>query len=251
MRPMACSKTIRPFRSSTEAHIAMPSRILVIEDDRTAAELARMYLSNDGHDVIIATDGVQGLRRALEEEPDLIVLDLMLPGLDGMSICRRVRAESHVPIIMLTARVEEEDRLTGLESGADDYVTKPFSPRELAARVRAVLRRTARDALERGPSEVSARGVSADTRKREAWVEGSALNLTRTEFRMLVMFLREPGRTFSRDQIIDAVYGYEFDSFDRAVDSHIYNLRRKLGEGPRGEGYIRTVYGEGYRFADA
>ena len=229
----------------------MPSKILIIEDDPNAAELARLYLAKDGHDVLSALDGAEGLRLALDETPDLIILDLMLPGVDGMSICRRVREESDVPIVMLTARVEEEDRLSGLESGADDYMTKPFSPRELAARVRAVLRRTARDALDRGPTELAVGGVRADVRAHAAWVNGTALNLTRTEFRILVTFLREPGRIFSREQIIDAVHGYDFDGFDRAVDSQIYNLRRKLGKTPRGSQYIRTVYGEGYRFDDA
>ena len=230
---------------------AMPSKILIIEDDPNVVELARLYLTRDGHDVLTALDGAEGLRLALDEAPDLIVLDLMLPGVDGMSICRKVREQSEVPIVMLTARVEEEDRLSGLESGADDYVTKPFSPRELAARVRAVLRRTARDALDRGPNDLAAGGVRADVRAHAAWVDGTALNLTRTEFRILVMFLREPGRTFSRDQIIDAVYGYDFEGFDRAVDSQIYNLRRKLGKTPQGNQYIRTIYGEGYRFDHA
>ena len=229
----------------------MPSKILIIEDDPNAAELARLYLAKDGHDVLTALDGAEGLRLALDEAPDLIILDLMLPSIDGMRICRRVREESEVPIVMLTARVEEEDRLSGLESGADDYMTKPFSPRELAARVRAVLRRTARDILDRGPTELVAGGVRANVRAHTVWVNGTALDLTRTEFRILVTFLREPGRIFSRDQIIDAVYGYDFEGFDRAVDSQIYNLRRKLGKTPRGSRYIRTVYGEGYRFDDA
>ena len=229
----------------------MPSKILIIEDDPNAVELARLYLAKDGHEVLSALDGAEGLRLALDEAPDLIILDLMLPSIDGMRICRRVREESEVPIVMLTARVEEEDRLSGLESGADDYMTKPFSPRELAARVRAVLRRTARDVLDRGPTELAAGGVRADVRAHAAWVNGTALDLTRTEFRILVTFLREPGRIFSRDQIIDAVYGYDFEGFDRAVDSQIYNLRRKLGKTPRGSQYIRTVYGEGYRFDDA
>ena len=230
---------------------AMPSRILVIEDDPHAAELARLYLANDGHEVISARDGAEGMRLALDETPDLIVLDLMLPKLDGMSICRRVREESDVPIVMLTARVEEEDRLSGLETGVDDYITKPFSPRELAARVRAVLRRTARDALDRGADQLTAGDVRVDVREYTATVDGRALSLTRTEFRLLVMFIREPGRTFSRDQIIDAVYGYDFEGYDRAVDSQIYNLRRKLGKGRSGKGYIRTVYGQGYRFENA
>ena len=229
----------------------MPSKILIIEDDPNTAELARLYLAKDGHEVLSALDGAEGLRLALDETPDLIILDLMLPSIDGMRICRRVREEWEVPIVMLTARVEEEDRLSGLESGADDYMTKPFSPRELAARVRAVLRRTARDVLDRGPTELAAGGVRADVRAHAARVNGTALDLTRTEFRILVTFLREPGRIFSRDQIIDAVYGYDFEGFDRAVDSQIYNLRRKLGKTPRDTQYIRTVYGEGYRFDHA
>ena len=154
---------------------AMPSRILVIEDDPNVVELARLYLVNDGHQVLTASDGIEGLRLALDEAPDLIVLDLMLPKLDGMSVCRRVREESEVPIVMLTARVEEEDTLSGLETGADDYITKPFSPRELAARVRAVLRRTARDALDRGHTQMQAGCVRADVRKRTAWVDGPPL----------------------------------------------------------------------------
>ncbi len=226
----------------------MSSKILVIEDDPHAAKLARLYLARDGHDVLSAGDGLEGLRLALDETPDLIVLDLMLPKLDGMSICRKLREKSEVPIVMLTARVEEEDRLSGLESGADDYVTKPFSPRELAARVRAVLRRTARDTLDRGPREISAGGVLADLRNHTAWVDGSPIELTRTEMRILAMFLREPGRVFSRDQIIESVYGYDYEGFDRAVDSQIYNLRQKLEKGRRGKGYIRTIYGQGYRF---
>lgn len=226
----------------------MPSRILVIEDDPHAAKLARMYLAKDGHEVLLASDGPEGLRLALKEVPDLVLLDLMLPKLDGMSICRKLREESDVPIVMLTARVEEEDRLSGLESGADDYVTKPFSPRELAARVRAVLRRTARDALDRGPRRLSAGGVLADLRDHAAWVDGSPLRLTRTEMRILAMFLRESGRVFSRDQIIESAYGYDYDGFDRAVDSQIYNLRRKLEKGRRGKRYIQTIYGQGYKF---
>ena len=228
----------------------MPSKVLIIEDDPNVVDLSRLYLARDGHEVLTALDGSEGLRLALESAPDLIVLDLMLPGVDGVTICRRVRQASEVPIVMLTARVEEEDRLLGLECGADDYVTKPFSPRELAARVRAVLRRTARNALDRGPSELATTSLRANVRSRTAWVHGNPLDLTRTEFCILVMFMREPGRIFSRDQIIDAIFGHDFDGFDRAVDSHIYNLRRKLGEIAQGGQFIRTLYGQGYRFDD-
>lgn len=229
----------------------MPSKVLIVEDDPNTVELIRLYLDRDGYQVVTASDGNEGLRLAREEAPDLIVLDLMLPGIDGMQICRTLREESEVPIIMLTARVEEEDRLAGLNQGADDYVTKPFSPKELTARVRAVLRRTARDAVDRAPVEISYEAVFVNTRDRRAEVNGKPLRLTPTEFRLLVLFLREPRRTFTRAQVLDHVYGYDFEGFDRAVDSQIYNLRKKLNLASKANRYIQTVYGEGYRFGDA
>ena len=229
----------------------MPSRILIIEDDPDTTELIRLYLVRDGHQVLTASDGVQGLRLAQEDAPDLIVLDLMLPRMDGLEVCRRVRQNSQTPIIMLTARVEEEDRLGGLDMGADDYVTKPFTPRELAARVRAVLRRAARDAMDRGPSFISYEGINVDIRSQQTSIDGALLSLTRTEFRLLVTFLREPGRVFSREEIISRVYGYDFEGFDRAVDSHVHNLRRKLNTASGNHRYIHTAYGSGYRFGDA
>ena len=229
----------------------MPSRILIIEDDPDTTELIRLYLVRDGHQVLTASDGVQGLRLAQEDAPDLIVLDLMLPRMDGLEVCRRVRQNSQTPIIMLTALVEEEDRLGGLDMGADDYVTKPFTPRELAARVRAVLRRAARDAMDRGPSFISYEGINVDIRSQQTSIDGAMLSLTRTEFRLLVTFLREPGRVFSREEIISRVYGYDFEGFDRAVDSHVHNLRRKLNTASGNLRYIHTAYGSGYRFGDA
>ena len=229
----------------------MPSKVLIVEDDPNTVELIRLYLDRDGYQVVTASDGNEGLRLAREEAPDLIVLDLMLPGIDGMQVCRTLREESEVPIIMLTARVEEEDRLAGLNQGADDYVTKPFSPKELTARVRAVLRRTARDAVDRAPVEISYEAVFVNTRDRRAEVNGKPLRLTPTEFRLLVLFLREPRRTFTRAQVLDHVYGYDFEGFDRAVDSQIYNLRKKLNLASKANRYIQTVYGEGYRFGDA
>ena len=229
----------------------MPSRILIIEDDPDTTELIRLYLVRDGHQVLTASDGAQGLRLAQEDAPDLIVLDLMLPRMDGLEVCRRVRQNSQTPIIMLTARVEEEDRLGGLDMGADDYVTKPFTPRELAARVRAVLRRAARDAMDRGPSFISYEGINVDIRSQQTSIDGALLSLTRTEFRLLVTFLREPGRVFSREEIISRVYGYDFEGFDRAVDSHVHNLRRKLNTASGNLRYIHTAYGSGYRFGDA
>ena len=229
----------------------MPGKVLIIEDDPDTARLVGLYLSRDGYRVISAANGQEGLQLAREAKPDLIVLDLMLPGMSGMDICRTLRDESMVPIVMLTARVEEKDRLNGLDVGADDYVTKPFSPRELAARVRAVMRRTAREALDRGPEELSHGSITINLKQHAARVDGKAVSLTPTEFRILTLLIREPGRTFTRNQIIDRVFGYDFDGFDRTVDAHVANLRRKLGAKRGSAEHVKTVYGVGYRFGDA
>jgi DNA-binding response OmpR family regulator len=175
----------------------------------------------------------------------------MLPGLDGREVCRILRQESEVPIVMLTARVEEADRLAGLDLGADDYLTKPFSPRELAARVRAVLRRTAREALEPEAAGITWGPIVADLNQRTICVDGAQMHLTPTEFRLLVMLMREPRRVFTREQIIERVFGYDFDGFDRTVDAHISSLRRKLEQARGQSNYIHTIYGVGYRFGDA
>jgi DNA-binding response OmpR family regulator len=227
----------------------MASTVLIVEDDLDIARLVSLYLERDGHKVISAQDGIEGLKLARDASPDLVVLDLMLPKLSGIEICRTLRQESTVPVVMVTARVEEEDRLKGLDLGADDYVTKPFSPRELAARVRAVLRRTARDDAERGPVEVAHGGVKVDMHRRSVYVQGRKVSLTPTEFRILVMLIKEPERTFSREQIIDRVFGFDFDGFDRTVDAHIANIRRKIRPA-NGPDHIQTVYGVGYRFSN-
>ena len=226
----------------------MSAKILIVEDDPDTARLVALYLEREGHRVLAASDGIEGLRLAREAGPDLVVLDLMLPGRSGVDICRELRDESAVPIVMLTARVDEADVLDGLESGADDYVTKPFSPRVLVARIKAVLRRTVREALERGPEEISHGDVTLHLRRRSVSMAGKPAQLTPTEFRLLSMFMREPGRTFTRDQIIDRVFGYDFDGYDRTVDAHVANLRRRLGTNAR---HVHTVYGVGYRFGDA
>lgn len=231
--------------------IVMSSRILIIEDDPDTAKLASLYLERDGHEALTARDGVEGLRLAREFEPGLIVLDLMLPRLDGMAVCRAVRAESDVPIVMVTARVAEEERLAGLDLGADDYITKPFSPRELAARVRAVLRRTARNSGGNGGPNPAYGEVAVDLATRAVRVGDAAASLTPTEFRLLTMLMRQPGRVFSREEIIDQVFGYDFDGFDRTVDAHIANLRRKIEANPRKPRYVHTVHGVGYKFGDA
>ena len=224
----------------------MAQTILVVDDEARIVKLVRDYLERAGYDVLDARDGETALTLARLEHPDLIVLDLMLPGVDGLDICRRLRQESGVPIIMLTARVEEADRIVGLELGADDYVTKPFSPRELVARVRATLRRVTGDV---GPSTTLRAGeVELDTASLAATVAGEPIDLTPTEFQILATLVRHPGRIFSREQLLEAVHGLTFDGYDRSIDSHIKNLRRKIEPNPRQPCYIQTIYGVGYRF---
>ena len=221
-------------------------KVLIVDDDVKTVDLVKLYLHRDGYRVLTAYDGDEALRLARKDRPDLIVLDLMLPGIDGLAVCRAVRVESDVPIIMLTAKTTEQDKLTGLELGADDYVTKPFSPRELAARVRAVLRRLPG---ERGPIEVKHGKLTVNFPKHEASLDGKLLNLTPVEFKLLGVLVKEPGRVFSRAQLIEKAFGYDFEGFDRTVDVHILNLRRKLEPDPSHPRYIKTVYGAGYKFA--
>jgi DNA-binding response OmpR family regulator len=222
--------------------------ILVVDDEARIVKLVRDYLERAGFDVIAARDGETAMTLARVEQPDLIVLDLMLPGVDGLDICRRLRRESGVPIIMLTARVEEADRIVGLELGADDYVTKPFSPRELVARVRATLRRAKG---QMGPATMLRAGdVELDTASLTAVVAGQPVDLTPTEFQLLATLVRQPGRIFNREQLLEAVHGVAFEGYDRSVDSHIKNIRRKIEPDPRKPRYIHTVYGVGYRFMD-
>ena len=220
----------------------------MVDDDPNVVELARLYLQRDGYRVLTAFDGADGLASAREERPDIVVLDVMLPRINGLDVCRALREESQIPIIMLTARVEEEDRLTGLELGADDYITKPFSPRELAARVRAVLRRSGSDGTEPGPQMLSAGPVEVDHRYRRVRVNGAEVRLTPTEFRLLALLMRQQGRTFTRDEIINRVLNDDFDGFDRTIDAHVSSLRRKLGSADSmAARLIQTVYGSGYR----
>ena len=222
-------------------------RVLVVDDDAKTVELVKLYLTRDGYRVTTAYEGNEALRLARETHPDLIVLDLMLPGIDGLEVCRTLRAESDVPIIMLTAMSTDDDKLTGLGLGADDYVTKPFSPKELAARVRTVLRRMPG---ERGPEEIKLGKLTVNFLKHEAFINGKPLLLTTAEFKMLGAFAKEPGRVFSRAQLIEKAFGYDFEGFDRTVDVHILNLRRKLETDPQKPKYIKTIYGAGYKFAE-
>jgi DNA-binding response OmpR family regulator len=222
-------------------------RVLVVDDDENIVELVKLYLVRDGYRVLTAYDGIEALRLAREGHPDLIVLDIMMPGINGLDVCRTLRDESDVPIIMLTARTTDEDKLTGLNLGADDYVTKPFSPKELAARIRAVLRRLPG---ERMPEQIKHGNFIIDFRKLEVLISGKQVNLTAIEFKLLSTLSKEPGRVFSRAQLIEKALGYDFEGFDRTVDVHILNLRRKIEPDPRHPKYIRTVYGAGYKFSE-
>jgi DNA-binding response OmpR family regulator len=223
------------------------ARILVVDDEPKIVQLVRDYLERAGFAVSTARDGNEALMRAHSERPDLIVLDLGLPGLDGLEVTRRLRRDSGVPIIMLTARHEETDKVVGLELGADDYVTKPFSPRELEARVRAVLRRNQRDA---DAEVIRAGDLTLDIPRLRTEVDGRPASLTATEFQLLTALARQPGRVFTRSQLLDAIHGVAFESYERAIDAHVKNIRRKIEPDPRTPRYLLTVYGVGYRLTD-
>ena len=230
-------------------------RILVVDDDPKTVAALRLYLEHAGYEVAAATDGRQALARArAAPPPDLIVLDLMLPHVDGLTVCRTLRRESDVPIIMLTARTTEEDRLEGLDLGADDYVPKPFSPRELVARVRAVLRRSPAGPENGGADELKGPPIKAgrltiDPMRREVKVGAKAVDVTPREFRLLLAFARAPGRAFTREELVERAFGPDYDALDRTIDAHVMNLRRKIEPNPAEPVYIQTVFGVGYRFA--
>jgi two-component system alkaline phosphatase synthesis response regulator PhoP len=222
--------------------------ILVVDDEPSIAQIAGDYLRHGGFSVITASNGPDALTLARAQRPDLIVLDLGLPRMDGIEVARTLRREGDIPIIMLTARIDEADRLAGLELGADDYVTKPFSPRELVARVRSVLRRV--DAAG-GGGEVLRRGdLVFDNGRMQVSRDGTPIDLTPTEFQLVAALARKPGRIFTRAQLLDALRGGEVEAFDRAIDTHIKNIRRKLEPDSRRPRYVLTVYGMGYKFAE-
>ena len=222
--------------------------VLVVEDERQIAEIASDYLQHAGFAVVTTGDGLDALALARERHPDLVVLDLGLSRLDGLEVARRIRREGSVPIIMLTARVAESDRLIGLELGADDYITKPFSPRELVARVRAVLRRTEGQAT--AERILRRRGLTIDLPRMIVSRDEGIIELTTTEFQLLAALARQPGRVFTRTQMLDAVHGTRTESFERAIDAHIKNIRRKIEPDPHSPQYVLTVYGAGYKFAE-
>jgi two-component system alkaline phosphatase synthesis response regulator PhoP len=226
----------------------MNELILVVDDETQIVKLARDYLERAGFRVLNTGDGAAALTIARHDRPDLIVLDLTLPGMDGLDVCRTLRRESDVPIIMLTARVEETDRLIGLELGADDYITKPFSPRELVARVRTVLRRAQGAVQQPGILRVADLEIHLDGHRLTRG--GQAIELSRIEFNLLTILAQHPGLTFTRAQLLERIHGYAFDGYDRSIDAHVKNLRRKLEPDPSEPRYIITVFGVGYKFND-
>jgi DNA-binding response OmpR family regulator len=221
--------------------------ILVVDDEPKIAAIAGDYLRHAGYAVLTAATGEEALAIARARRPDLVVLDLRLPRLDGLDVARTLRQDSTIPIIMLTARVEESDRILGLETGADDYITKPFSPRELVARVRAVLRRTT---TAPGGDVLTVGDLVLDVARMTVVRGGTSVELTTTEFQLLIALARRPGQVFTRAQLLDAVRGTDAEAFDRAIDAHVKNIRRKLEPDPRRPRYLLTVYGVGYKCAD-
>jgi two-component system alkaline phosphatase synthesis response regulator PhoP len=222
--------------------------ILVVEDEAGIARLIRDYLEQAGFGVHLAADGERALILAGAISPDLVVLDLGLPGIDGLDVTRELRRHGDTPIIVVTARGDETDRIVGLELGADDYLVKPFSPKELVARIRAVLRRT--EARHATPELLSAGGIAIDVGRMRATIDGRPIDLTATEFELLVTLIRKPGRVFTRAQLLDAVHGEAFEAYERAIDAHVKNVRRKIEPAGDPQRYIQTVYGVGYRFAE-
>jgi DNA-binding response OmpR family regulator len=227
----------------------MAHKILVVDDELEIVKVVRAYLEQSGFRVLASGDGQQALTMFRHEQPDLVILDLNLPSLDGLDVCRTIRRESNTPVIMLTARVEESERLIGLEIGADDYIVKPFSPREVVARVRTVLRRSGVTA--EPLSIISAGALKIDPIKHEVHLHDRLVDLTPSEFNILSTLAAQPGRAFSRMELLDAAQGETYEGYERTIDVHIKNLRQKLGDEPRNPTYVLTVYGIGYKFSEA
>jgi DNA-binding response OmpR family regulator len=227
-----------------------PQTVLVVDDEEAIAEAVRARLESEGYRVVVALDGPQALETAESERPDLVVLDLMLPGMDGLEVCRQLQRERWVPVLMLTAKTEEADKVAGFAVGADDYLTKPFSLRELAVRVRAILRRVERIGQPPSTEPISRRGLTIDPPRRRAAVDGADVQLTPLEFEILLTLAREPGVVFTREQLMDRVWGYRDYAGGRVVDSHVARIRRKLGEDGNEPRFIRTVHGIGYAFRE-
>ena len=226
----------------------MSQKILVVDDELEIVKVVRAYLEQSGFRVLTASDGEVALAMFRHEQPDLILFDLNLPKRDGLEVCRAIRRESNVPIIMLTARVEETDRLIGLEIGADDYIAKPFSPREVVARVRTVLRRAT--PAQAQPALITIGELVIDPVKHEVHLQNRSIDLTPSEFNILLALASQPGRAFSRMELLDAAQGEAYEGYERTIDVHIKNLRQKLDDEPRDPTYVLTVYGVGYKFND-
>lgn len=227
----------------------MSARILIAEDDPKQARLVQLYLEREGHSTLVVGDGRSALEQCRARRPDLVVLDIMMPKVDGLDVCRVLRTESAVPILLLTARTTEDDVLLGLDVGADDYITKPYSPRELVARVRALLRRAG--VVAAGNRRVLTVGdLAVDPGRFEVWVAGRPVSLTAKEFGILEVLAAEPGRVFTRSEIIDKAFGFDHYVLERTVDAHVMNLRRKIELDPAHPRYVQTVYGRGYRMAE-
>lgn len=224
-----------------------PDFVLIVDDDAKLAKLLTTYFEKAGFLTEVATDGLNALQIVRQRKPDIIVLDLMLPGLDGWEVCRKIRRDNDIPIIMLTARDDESDRLVGLEIGADDYVTKPFSPKEVVARARVILRRTRKEVVQHEPVQIS--NLTIDFERYRVERNGKTIELTPTEFKILGILATNVDKVFSRLQIVEQTQGYTFEGYERTIDAHIKNLRRKLEENPKEPQYIQTVYGIGYKFA--
>jgi DNA-binding response OmpR family regulator len=227
----------------------IPQTVLVVDDEEAIAEAVRARLESEGYRVVVAADGAQALDAAERERPDLVVLDLMLPGMDGLEVCKRLQRDRWVPVLMLTARTEEADKVAGFAVGADDYLTKPFSLRELAVRVRAILRRSERVAQATSGETLRLGTLSIDAARRQVYVDGMEVQLTPLEFEILLTLARDPGVVFTREQLMDRVWGYRDYAGGRVVDSHVARLRRKLGEDGTTR-FVRTVHGVGYAFRD-
>lgn len=228
----------------------MAAKVLVVDDEAQIVRVLRGYLEKAGFSVLTASNGPEALRIARQERPALVILDLMLPGMDGLDVCRTLRKESDVPVIMLTARVEETDRLIGLELGADDYVSKPFSPREVVARVRAVLRRTQAALKAPGEETLTVGELRLNVPKRLLFVGERQVELTPSEFEILRLMMRSPGRVFTREQLLEATQGLAYEGYERTIDTHVKNLRHKIEKTPRRPEYILTVHGVGYKIRE-
>lgn len=225
-------------------------KILAIDDEEKILDVIKAYLEREGYSVFTETNGANAINTFKSLKPDLVILDLMLPGLSGEEICSKIRAVSKVPILMLTAKVEEDDKVYGFSIGADDYLTKPFSPRELTMRVKAILRRTKDDMALNDIFSFNDGELVINTRSYEVKKSGEIVNLTPNEYKLLTVMAQNPNRVFTRGELIEKVMGYDFEGFDRTIDAHIKNLRQKIEDDPKNPVYIKTVYGAGYKFGE-